>query len=306
MIGARVTPRPGPARARPSGSALAATAVLLLAAAGCAHGVPPPTLRGSTTAPRADSITVALWHMDERAGTRAVDSGPFRLEGTAGRSTLTQYGRFGLARAFQRSLDSFVYVPGDAALDLSSGLTIEAWIYPRAFGRDEDTPIVARWAEESDRQSWIFSLGGDRLQPPVIVDPSPGYHLSLFPEPAPGRLWFAYRPADASPARSYLSTRPVELERWTHVAVTFDGDEVRFYIDGVLDSQFASHGRIRSSTAPLLIGNYFDPRLLNRFSGDLRPEASVDPTPYYAYRGLIDELRISSAPRRDFSPAAPR
>jgi len=288
------------APARQMGRALAWAAVLLLAAGGCAHVA--PSLRGSTTAPPPDSITVALWRMDERAGTRVVDSGPFRFEGTAGRATLTQFGRFGLARSFQRSLDSFVYVPGDAALDLSFGLAIEAWIYPRAFGRDEDTPIVGRWTEEDDRQSWLFSLGGDRLQPPVILDPSPGYHLALFTQPAPGYLWFAYRPADASPARAYRSTRPVELERWTHVAVTFDGEEVRLYIDGMLDSQFASHGRIRSSLAPLLIGNYFDPRFLNRFSGDLRPETSADPTPYYAYRGLIDELRISSAARREFSP----
>ena len=30
----------------------------------------------------------------------------------------------------------------------------------------------------------------------------------------------------------FFSVKPIELERWTHVAVTFDGETVRFYIDG--------------------------------------------------------------------------
>jgi hypothetical protein len=77
---------------------------------------------------------------------------------------------------------------------------------------------------------------------------------------------------------------------------------VRFFLDGILDAQYASPGRIRSSEAPLLIGNYFDPRYLSRFGGDLSPDPPGSRTPYYAYQGLIDELRISDDPRRTFAP----
>jgi hypothetical protein len=83
------------------------------------------------------------------------------------------------------------------------------------------------------------------------------------------------------------------------VAVTFDGDVVKFWINGLLDSQYASRGRIRASDAPLLIGNYFDTRLLSDFSGNLQLDAG-DPNPYYAFEGDLDELRISSAARVSF------
>lgn len=277
--------------------------VFILLPSSCMRAGTPPSIVADS--PEPDSVTVTLWRMDERGGTRVADSGPFRLDGTAGRATLTQFGRVGQSRSFRPVLDSFVHVPANPVLDLPRPLTVEAWLYIREFGAYEDTPIAARWTEQAHHQSWIFALGGQRLEPPVTITPSPGYHLALFALRSPGHLWFAYQPETAGPPRAFRSTRPVELERWTHVAVTFDGDVVRFFIDGELDAQFASTGRIRSSSAPLLIGNYFDPRLLTRFAGDLRPDIG-DPMAYYALNGLIDELRISSVARRDFPSRARR
>jgi len=237
--------------------------------------------------------------MDERGSTRVADSGPFRLDGTAGRATLTQYGRVGQARSFRPQIDSFVYVPFNPVLDLTGGLTVEAWVYVRALGTYEDTPLAGRWTEEANHQSWLLALGGRRLDYPVVVDPSPGYHMAMFDRQLPGHLWFAYQPEAAGPPRAFVTTRALELERWTHVAVTFDGEVVRFYIDDELDSQYASTDRIRASAAPLLIGNYFDPRVLTSFGGDLHPETGDSRAPY-AFDGVLDELRISNAARRDF------
>jgi len=273
--------------------------LLALAVQSCAGtGTPPASVISSSEKPAVDSITVALWPMDEPSGTRVVDGGSLRFDGTAGRSTLTQFGRVGRSRSFRPTLDSFVHVPYQAQLDLPAALTVEAWVWVREFGRYEDTPIVGRWTEESNRQSWLFTIGGQRLGPP-LVPAGPGYHLELFDRERPGHLWFAYQPETAGPPRVFLSSGVLQRERWTHVAVTFDGDLVRFYLDGELDSQFASIGRIRASDAPLLIGNYFDPRTLTRFGGDLRPEGGDSAAPY-AFNGLLDELRLSNAARTDF------
>ena len=114
------------------------------------------------------------------------------------------------------------------------------------------------------------------------------------------RLLFAFQPLDANLPQSFLSNEALELERWTHVAVTFDGEVVRLWIDGRLDSQFASRGRIRGTQAPLLIGNYFDVRRLSDFGGNLTLDPGADRNPYYAFQGTIDELRISSVAREDF------
>jgi hypothetical protein len=89
----------------------------------------------------------------------------------------------------------------------------------------------------------------------------------------------------------------VELNQWTHVAASYDGRVVNFYLDDRLDSQYAFEGEIRASHAPLLIGNYFDTRWLTDFGGELRVGSGVDREPYYALEGLLDEVRISSSAR---------
>src|SRR5439155_25819366 len=185
------------------------------------------------------------------SGTRVADAGPFRLAGTAGRAIEHPFGRFGSALGFSLSLDSFALVPYNPELETNEAMTVEAWIYPTAFGLYEDTPIAGRWTEEANQQSWLFSIAGRRLgaDTPGQNGQTPGFHLSLFPDALAGKLLFAYQPAAAGPPRVYVSTRSLEVERWTHVAVVFDGQVVRFYVDGELDSQFASLGRIRSSQA---------------------------------------------------------
>jgi len=277
-----------------------ATFAVTTALIGCAHA-PDSGTPSTTGAPPADSVTIALWRLDEQAGTRVADAGPLRLTGIAGRAAQHPFGRFGNALGFEPSIDSFALVPFNPALESPKALTLEAWIYPTAYGNFEDTPIAGRWTEEANKQSWLFTLAGRRLD---IPGQGPRYHLTLFPDVLAGRLMFAYLPAAASPPRAYVSTRTVELNRWTHVAVVFDGQVVRFYLDGELDSQFASLGAIRGSEAPLLIANYFDLRSLTGFEGDLHPDLA-DPTAYYAFQGKIDELRLSNAARQSFPSRAP-
>jgi len=276
-----------------------AVVALLVAAAGCAHHG--GAAEGHTRmAPEPDSITVALWHLDETAGARIGDSGPFRIEATSGIDARPTFGRFGGGRGFQRTIQSFVFAPQNPVLLPREGFTVEAWIYPDAYGQYEDTPIAACWTEEPDHQSWLFSLCGRNLRPPQATLPGPGFHYALVPTANPGRLLFAIQPEEAGAPRGFLSLRTIDLGRWTHVAATFDGTVVKLYIDGLLDSQYAFRGRIRQTAAPLLVGNYFDPKQLTGFGGYLRAEP-IDVNPYYAFQGKLDELRISSLARTDFS-----
>ncbi|MGH7731557.1 MAG: LamG domain-containing protein [Candidatus Eiseniibacteriota bacterium] len=251
-------------------------------------------------APGVDSVTVAHWRFDEAAGTRCADAGPFRLDATAGPGTRSSYGRYGGAREFTRVIDSFVFAPSNPVLDPTSGFTVEAWVLPRAFGQYEDTPIAARWTQEGNEQSWLFGIVGAKIKPPVARIASPGYHDGLVITGRMGQLVFAFQPADASAPRAFTSSQRLIIDRWTHVAASFDGSVVRIFIDGRLDAQYATRGRIQASRAPLLIGNYFDPRRLTSFSGELRMEPGGDENPYYAFEGLIDELRISAAARTEF------
>ena len=275
----------------------------LLLTAGCAHA--PRGTPGSNAAPGIvpDSVTAALWHMDETGGKEVTDSGPYRIDGQAGIDTRTDFGRVRGARLFTRSLDSFAYAPYHRALDSGLGATVEAWIFLNAYGQFEDTPIAGRWTQQANEQSWMFSVLGLNLQTPVASRRSPGYHDALISQATTGtrgRLMFVFQPEEPSPPRAYFSTRGIPLQKWTHVAATFDGEVVGLWIDGELDGQFAARGRIRPSPAGLVVGNYLDPRWLSDFSGDLRITTSPDRNPYYAFEGFIDELRVSTAARGEF------
>ena len=122
--------------------------------------------------------------------------------------------------------------------------------------------------------------------------------------PPPARFWTirptsssGVQPNAAGQTRSFSSTGPIPKDRWTHVAVTLDGAIVRMYIDGHLDAQYAFASRIRPSEAPLLLGNILDSAWFVETQGSIRLEPVVDAFPFYAFEGLIDELRVSSSAR---------
>jgi hypothetical protein len=282
------------ARRGSAGRVLAAT-VGLLALAACAKSLKPPGVTADRPGTPVDSVTVALWRMDETGGTLAADAGPSRLDATAGPDTPTIFGRFRGARSFESSANSFLFVPYSPLLEAQTALSIEAWIAPNAFVMyPAAAPIAVRWSPTTNDRSWAFALTGT---PGPALPPQPDW---LQGDVESRRLAFGFQPDGAGSTRTFYSQSEIELQRWTHVAVTFDGQVVRFFVDGQPDGTFATDGRIRASQAPLLVGNYFDTRLLTNFTGDLRQGPTTDTPTWYALDGGIDELRISRAARTVF------
>jgi hypothetical protein len=284
---------------------LAAT-LALLALAACAKTGKRPDVTTDAPGTPVDSVTVALWRMDETGGTRSPEAGPGRLDATAGPDTRTIFGRFRGARLFTLSANSFLHVPYSPLLDSQSALTVEAWIAPNSYTAYEDSPIAVRWSPTTGEHSWCFSLVGlglpANLRPAEFGDgPGPAWHQEFLHDAAAGRLMFFFQPAEAGAARAFFSQSTIELQRWTHVAVTFDGQVVRFFVNGQPDGTFATAGRIRASQAPLLVGNLFDARFLTDFGGDLRQGPAAETAPWYAFDGGIDELRLSSVARTEFA-----
>ncbi len=292
MSGPRQFP---PGRAGPAAVLLAAAWL----AASCAHAPRGAATTSRVSPARADSVTVALWSMDESALYSVADSGPLHADGIAGLDTRTAFGRFDGARSFTRSLQSFVYIPYLRAFDIPLGFTIEAWVNPRSFGSPGDAPIAARWTQEANTQSWILSLIGRDRRPAIAPTSTIGGQRFL----EPGQIAFSMLPAQAAQPLVYVSTRGIEIGRWTHVAVTYDGAVLRIFLDGQLDAQYAIPGEIRSSPAPILVGNWFDPRALTDFEGRLRLSGTETLSPDYAFDGLIDDLRLSNVARTDFPNA---
>lgn len=281
-----------------------AIAALALLAHGCAkHGPHAELPRVFVVRPPvSDSVTVGLWHLDERIGTRVSDSSPFRLDGTAGPDTRVDFGRFHNARLFPATAQSFVHVPYNPVMESPRGFTVEAWVYLNDYSRYELSGIAMRWTPVPNEQSWLLGVVGRRLAN-TVTSPSPGWFDAETATLGVGHLVFAFRPELAAGTQSFQSSTVLPTNRWLHVAATMDGEVVRLYLDGRLDVQVAVANGIHRSDAPLVLGNALDPRRLTEFGSDLRQDPSNLPLPFYALNGLVDEVRLSNIARREFEAA---
>ena len=259
---------------------------------------PPPA---PAIPPAADSVTVGLWRFDERGGTDVADASPFRLSGTAGPDTRIEFGRYQNARVFTATSQSFVFVPYNPAMESPRGFTVEAWVFLNDLSRYELSVLATRWSPIPNEQSWILAVVGRNIG--SVTTPSPGWFAQEVATLTSGRLMFAFRPDQAAGTQSFMSSVSLPTRRWVHVAATVDGEVVRLYVDGRLDTQVALPTGIRRSSAPLVVGNALDPRRLTTFGSDLRQDTSNLPLPFYALNGLVDELRLSNVARTSFESA---
>ena len=76
---------------------------------------------------------VAAYNFDDSAGTTLTDRTGRGHHGTVSGATWTTQGRFGSALGFD-GVNDWVTVPDAGDLDLTTGMTVEAWVYPTTQG----------------------------------------------------------------------------------------------------------------------------------------------------------------------------
>jgi hypothetical protein len=132
-------------------------------------------------------------------------------------------GRFGKAISFDGT-DDLVAVPHDSALNLTSGMTLEAWVRPTALGNPRSVVMKERPG------SFDYALFADS------VDNAPTANV------------FTTSALDAvGPATLSLGT-------WTHLSQTWDGSTLRLYVDGAEVASEPAGGALVTSTGQLGIG----------------------------------------------------
>jgi hypothetical protein len=124
-------------------------------------------------------------------------------------------------------VDDYVEVPNDPSLNLSTGLTIEAWIY--SYRTDGPRVILSKWNDRGNDWSYLFKGEGDRLS----IELSKNFHNDLC---------------------ALQSRSPIPINTWIHVATTFDGDAVKLYMFGLEENTMRVNGTIDNSASQLLIG----------------------------------------------------
>jgi hypothetical protein len=182
----------------------------------------PVNVTVTNTAP---SALVAAWGFDDGAGTTLSDaSGNSRHGSISGGAIWTAAGRFGGALSFD-GVNDLVTVPDADALDLTAGLTLEAWVNPSAV--TGYTTVVLK--ERPNGLVYALYASDNTGRPPA------GY---------------VNRTTDVSA----LGNSTLPLNAWSHLAFTYDATTLRMYVNGTQVGTRAMTGDIRTSTGMLRIG----------------------------------------------------
>jgi PKD repeat protein len=199
---------------------------------------------GSTTSARQG--LVAAYSFDEGSGSTVADRSGKGNKGTISYANWVN-GRFGKALSFN-GWYSRVSIEDSASLDLSNGMTLEAWVYPTATMSGWRTIIMK---ELPGNASYYLYANTDKSQPSSAVY--------------------------VGGERTVFAGKSLPLNKWTHLAATYDGATQRFYMNGAQVASRQQTGPIAVSEGRLRIGG-------NRIWND------------EYFKGLIDEVRIYNRP----------
>jgi hypothetical protein len=140
--------------------------------------------------------------------------------GSISGATWTTSGKYGQALSFNGT-NARVNINNATSLQLRSGMTLEAWVYP--------TSVSSAWRD-------------------VIYKGNDNYYLE-------GTSPNSSRPAMGGTFGGNLyGTSPLTANTWAHLAASYDGATMRLYVNGVQVASRAQTGAIATSTNPLQIG----------------------------------------------------
>ena len=192
------------------------------------------TATATTPSGSAPPTLVAAFAFDEGSGTSAADASGSGNSGTAANTTWAAAGKYGKALNFNGT-SSRVTVPDAASLQLTSAMTLEAWVYP--------TTVTNSWRDviqKGDDNYYLMATSTNSSRPA-----------------GGGIIGGSFAPA--------YGTAALATNTWSHLAVSYDGAAVRLYLNGTQVSSVAKTGSILTSTSPLTIGS--DPFYGQYFSG---------------------------------------
>lgn len=197
-----------------------------------------------TTSTGVDTGLKGYWPFNgsDISSTTAYDRSGAGNNGTLSSTTITE-GKVGQALSFDGASSSVSISNGVSA---TSGITLSAWVKPTGFPMTYDTVYLLGTQSNTVGFAWL-AIQNDR---------------TVF-----------YNYASGTSAPSYNSTMKIPLNEWSHIMVTHDysSQNIRMYINGVLDKDIAGGPVVTISNKTAKIGRYLAT---------------------FPFQGAIDEVRV--------------
>jgi hypothetical protein len=208
-----------------------------------------------SSGPAAPAGLVTAFGFNEATGTTAINSSNVAFNGTI-RQALRVPGKFGGALSFD-GVNDWVTI-NDATngpLDLTAGMTLQAWVKPGSLGSWNTVVLKERGAGNLSYGLYAH----DGAPQPFGFNAPAGYTRTT--------------PVASTVDTPVRAGSPLAVGVWQHLATTYDGTNMRLYVNGVLVATRAQTGSIATSNGALRIGGN------NAFANEF-------------YHGLIDEVRV--------------
>jgi len=150
------------------------------------------------------------------------DSSTNANDGTVTGTTIVTAGKYGSARSFNGSSD-YINVPHSTSLNISSTITVEGWVYLNSTGN--------RWILGKEPVNSTYELFAEGT-------------------------YFVMRINDCVPSCRHALGGTQVVDTWTHVAGTYDGQNIRLYVNGSLVDTEPYVAAITTNTSPVQIGAF--------------------------------------------------
>lgn len=189
---------------------------------------------------------VAWWKLDECSGTIVHDSmgniangtvvpgaGSNTAAGTCGSGTTSEMWNDGTTGKRNASLgfdstDDAVTFSADAKLNLTTGGTISAWIYPNSTGENSFGRIVDKSSDTSATGGYDLGMSGT------------GFYGEM---------------TNGANTNCSSQTNSVPFGQWSHVTWTFDGANWKLFVNGLLNFTCATTRLPSATSLGVTIGN---------------------------------------------------
>src|SRR5271166_6453297 len=192
---------------------------------------------------------VAAYNFDAGSGTVLADVSGNGNNGTITNATWSTAGKYGGALSFTGKLNSWVTVPNSSSLDLTTGMTLEAWVDPSSLS-SPDQGWSSAISKEHENSSTDISYA---LYAAEGTGAPPAGHILV-----------------GSTDYGTVGGSALPLNTWTFLSATYNGSTLTTYVNGTPVGSTSITGSIYTTSDPLRIGGDWDSEMFTGLIDNVR------------------------------------